>query len=159
MQLTGRQRPTIATRVAALEAGTGTQVIAAIVGKSDFNPEAPWKAFALGAAAAPGCVIWQRAARGWSADAPRTGHVPVILARGALPAVLTSWLRRSRGCSSIACAARSRRRSLPSRWSSNADWVARAGAMGRLLAIGLFEREVVILAETGGRAYPDHGSR
>ena len=90
MQLTGRGKDQIATRVAALEAGTGTLVVAAIVGKSAFYPEAPWKAFARGAAAAPGCVIWQRAARGWSADAPRTGHVPVILARGAPLAVPTS---------------------------------------------------------------------
>ena len=110
MQLTEQERTIVATRVAALEARTGTQVVTAVVGKSDSYPEAPWKAFAIGAgAAALAGVVWQLAAGGWAADASRTGHVLVILGCGAFLALLailfspvTSRSRRVRSTNTLA---------------------------------------------------------
>jgi putative membrane protein len=150
MQLTEQERTTIATRVAALETRTGTQVVAAVVGKSDSYPEAPWKAFALGAAAAAlACVIWQFTAPGWAADRPQTGHILVILASGALLALLTilvppfarlfiDRIRRDVETTQFAQSlffrrglGRTRRR------------------VGILLLVSLFERKVVILADEG----------
>ena len=50
MLLTPDERRKIDQCVAAFEARTGTQVVAAVVDKSDDYPEIPWKAFALGVA-------------------------------------------------------------------------------------------------------------
>ena len=148
--MTEQERTIIATRVAALEARTGTQVVAAVVGKSDSYPEAPWKAFALGAAiAALACVIWQFAARGWSADTTETGHVLVILASGALFALLTilhapfarlfvDRIRRDVEATQFAQALFFRR---------GLDRTRRR--VGILLLVSLFERKVVILADEG----------
>lgn len=150
MQLTEQERTIIATRVAALEARTGTQVVTAVVGKSDSYPEAPWKAFALGAAtAALACVICQLAARGWSADTPETGHVLVILASGALLALLTilyppfarlfvDRIRRDVEATQFAQSLFFRR---------GLDRTRRR--VGILLLVSLFERKVVILAGEG----------
>ena len=48
LKLTADERRKIDQCVAAFEARTGTQVVAAVVDKSDDYPEIPWKAFALG---------------------------------------------------------------------------------------------------------------
>src|SRR5579859_5813107 len=90
MQLTESERRIIATRVAALESRTGTQLVTAVAGKSDSYPEAPWKAFALGAGvAALTVVVWQLAGGEWPADVSSTAHVLVILASGAFLALST----------------------------------------------------------------------
>jgi uncharacterized membrane protein len=47
MMLSEADRRSIAGRAGRLEARTGVQVVAAVVGRCDAYPEAPWKAFAL----------------------------------------------------------------------------------------------------------------
>ena len=150
MQLTEQERTIIATRVAALEARTGTQVVAAVVGKSDSYPEAPWKAFALGAsAAALAGVIWQLATGGWATDTFQTAHVLVILAIGAFLALLT-----------IVFSAFARlfvdriRREVEVTQFAQSLFFGRGlertrGRVGILLLVSLFERKVVILADAG----------
>jgi putative membrane protein len=162
MQLTEQEHTSIAGRVAALEARTGTQVVTAVVGKSDSYPEAPWKAFALGAgAAALACVIWQLDAGGWSADTSRTWHVLVILGGGAflaLLAVLYSpfarlFVDRIRRDAEVVQFAQS----LFFRHGLDRT----RGRVGALILISLFERKVVILADEGfdGRVgAPDWGA-
>lgn len=125
-------------------------MVTAVVGKSDSYPEAPWKAFALGAAiAALACVIWQFAARGWSADTPETWHVLVILGSGALLALLAVlyppfarlFVDRTRRNVEATQFAQSLffRRGLDRTRSR----------VGILLLVSLFERKVVILADEG----------
>lgn len=150
MQLTEQERTIIATRVAALEARTGTQVVAAVIGKSDSYPEAPWKAFALGAsAAALAGVIWQLAAGGWATDTFQTGHVLVTLGIGAFFALLT-----------IVFSAFARlfvdriRREVEVTQFAQSLFFGRGlertrGRVGILLLVSLFERKVVILADAG----------
>ena len=150
MPLTEQDQTSDATRVGELEARTGTQVVAAVVGKSDSYPEAPWKAFALGAAtAALACVIWQLAGRGWSAEAPETGHVLVILGGGALLALLTilhapfarlfvDRIRRDVEATQFAQSLFFRRGLDRTR-----------SRVGILLLVSLFERKVVIVADAG----------
>jgi putative membrane protein len=150
MQLTEHERTLIAERVAALEARTGTQVVTAVVGKSDSYPEAPWKAFALGTgAAALACVVWQLAAGGWSADASRIGHVLVILGGGAFLALFailhapfarlfTDRTRRDVEAAHFAQSLFFRRGLDRTR-----------GRVGILLVVSLFERKVVLLADQG----------
>ena len=79
----------IEARIAQVEARTGTQVVTAVVGRSDAYPELAWKAFALGAALAALAVValdivrpdWMSAYAGWS-------NVTPILAGGAANAIL-----------------------------------------------------------------------
>ena len=150
MPLTEQDQTFIATRVGDLEARTGTQVVAAVVGKSDSYPEAPWKAFALGAAvAALACVAWQIAARSWPAETPEMGHVLVILGSGALLALFTilhapfarlfvDRIRRDVEATQFA-------RSLF--YGRGLDRTR--SRIGILLFVSLFERKVVILADAG----------
>ena len=132
MRMTEQDRTSIAARVAVLEARTGTQVVTAVVGKSDSYPEAPWKAFALGAAAAAllACRICRSAAGGEPAESPiQRRHVLVILGSGAILALLAIVsCAASRGCSPTVPGARSKSGSTPSRCFSIAGWTARAAA-------------------------------
>jgi putative membrane protein len=150
MQLTEQERRIIAARVAALESRTGTQVVAAVVGKSDSYPEAPWKAFALGAgAAALTVVVWQLSGGDWPADLSRMAHVLVILGSGAFLALLTIFwspfarlfVDRTRRDVEVTQFAQSLffRRGLD----------RTRGRVGILLLVSLFERKVVLLADEG----------
>ncbi|MCC7269158.1 MAG: hypothetical protein IT468_00405, partial [Rhodocyclaceae bacterium] len=47
MNLSETDRKEIAGRAERLEARSGVQVVAAVVGRCDAYPEIPWKAFAL----------------------------------------------------------------------------------------------------------------
>lgn len=150
MQLTEHERTIISGRVAALEARTGTQVVTAVVGKSDSYPEAPWKAFALGAgAAALACVVWQLDVGGWSADTARTWHVLVILGGGAFLALFAVlylpfarlFIDRTRRDLEVVQFAQS----LFFRHGLDRT----RGRVGILLLVSLFERKVVILADEG----------
>lgn len=150
MPMTEQDRTSIATRVGELEARTGTQVVTAVVGKSDSYPEAPWKAFALGAgAAAMACVFCQLAAGGWAVDTSQTGHVLVILGSGAFLALLA-----------ILCLPFARlfvdrtRRDVEVTQFAQSLYFRRGldrtrGRVGILLLVSLFERKVVILADEG----------
>ncbi len=150
MQLTEHERTLIAERVAALEARIGTQVVTAVVGKSDSYPEAPWKAFALGTGtAALACVIWQLAAGGWSTDASRLGHVLVILGSGAflaLFAILHAPFARL-------FVDRTRREVEATQFAQSLFFQhgldRTRGRVGILLLVSLFERKVVLLADEG----------
>ncbi len=161
MHLTEQDRIIIAARVGELEARTGTQVATAVIGKSDFYPEAPWKAFALGAATAGlACTIWQLGAGGWDGDTARTGHVLVILGSGAFLALLTTLF------SPFARLFVDRtRRDVEVTQFAQSLFFQRAldrtrGGFGILLLVSVFERKVVILADEGfdGRiGAPDWG--
>ena len=150
MPLTEQDRTNVAARAGELEARTGTQVVAAVVAKSDSYPEAPWKAFTLGAVTAGlACVIWQLTGHGWSAEASETGHVLVILGGGALLALSTilnaplarlfvDRVRRDVEATQYAQALFFRR---------GLDRTRRR--VGILLFVSLFERKVVIVADAG----------
>lgn len=150
MPLNERERAFVAQRVAALERRTGTQVVAAVAEKSDSYPEAPWKAFALGTGvAAAACVAWQAYAGDWEDGFAGFGHVLVMLACGALLALMTvlssgvarpfiDRARRDAEATQFAQALFFRRRLDRTR-----------GRTGILLFVSLFERKVVLLADAG----------
>jgi putative membrane protein len=150
MQLTGHERTIVTDRVAVVEARTGTQVVTAVIGKSDSYPEAPWKAFALGAgAAALAFALWQVSGGAWTADTSRLAHVLVILGSGAVLALFcvlcppfarlfTDGHRRDTEVMQFAQALFLRHRLDRTR-----------GRFGILVLVSLFERKVVILADTG----------
>ncbi len=150
MQLTGHEQTSISGRVTALEAKTGTQVVAAVVGKSDSYPEAPWKAFAIGAgAAALGCMIWQFTVGGWDADTTRVGHILAILGSGAILALLAIVVPRF----ARVFIDRARRETEVTQFARSL-YMQRGlgrtrGRVGILVLVSLFERKVVILADEG----------
>ncbi|HEX4986623.1 MAG TPA: TPM domain-containing protein [Burkholderiales bacterium] len=150
MQLQEQDRTFIASRVAALEARTGAQVLVAAVGKSDSYPEAPWKAFALGSAAmALACVAWQAGAGNWAAAGSRFGHALAMLAAGALLALLAVL------CPGFArlFTDRTRREVETSQFAQSLFYRhgldRTRGRTGILLLVSLFERRVVVLADAG----------
>jgi putative membrane protein len=76
-------------RVAAVEARTGVQVVAAIVPRSDSYVELPWKAFALGASlAALGVVAADLWLRPWATSTTALIHAVAILGPAATCALL-----------------------------------------------------------------------
>ncbi len=150
MSLTAQDHMNIAARARALEARTGTQVVAAVVGKSDSYPEAPWKAFALGTTfAALVCVLVQLAAHDWPADFPGAGPVLGGLVFGALLALLTvvhaSFARLF--VDRIRCDVEVMQYAQSLFFRRGLDRVR--SRVGVLLLISLFERKVVILADAG----------
>ena len=159
MRLTEQDRTFIATRVAALETRTGTQVVTAVVAKSDSYPEVPWKAFALGSASAAMAVAaWEWFADPWSEAHSSLLHVLVILGSGALFAlasVLSPRLARL-------FIDRARRDAEATQFAQGLFFRhgldRTRGRVGILLLVSLFERKVVLLADAGfeGRIDPPH---
>jgi putative membrane protein len=156
MRLTEEEQSLLSARVAGLEARTGTQAVAAVIGKSDSYPEAPWKAFALGAALA----ALYSAARSlieydWETGESALKHAVVILGSGAVPALLAVLLEPVARLFTD-----KRRRDLEVTQHAKALFFDRGldrtrGRIGILLLVSLFERKVVILADDGFEARID----
>jgi putative membrane protein len=150
MRLTEEEQNLLSRRVAGLEARTGTQAVTAVIGKSDSYPEAPWKAFALGAALA---VLYSTArsliAHDWEAAESALQYAVVVLGSGAglaLLAVLFEPVAR--------LFTDRRRRDLEVAQYAKSLFFDRGldrtrGRIGILLLVSLFERKVVILADDG----------
>lgn len=150
MRFSEQDRERISARVAALEARTGVQVVTAVVAKSDAYPEAPWKAFALGAAIVA-LVLALRSVSSleWEAGAAAVRLAATILGTGAacaflvllLPGFARLFVDRLRREAEVGQHAR-------------ALFVDRGlghthGHVGILLLASLFERKVVLLADDG----------
>lgn len=90
MYLTQQEQQQINELVAEVEAATGAQVLAAVIGKADSYPEIPWKAFASGAAIAAFAVVltdWLRP--GWISAGAEILDIIAILGSGAALSLLT----------------------------------------------------------------------
>ena len=139
-------------RVANLERSTGVEVLAAVIARADSYPEIPWKAFALGASLALlAAVAAALTAPGWEAAVALIETAVMALAVGSAVALATVW---------IAPLARL----FLSRPRRQVEVLQYAQAMfldaglqrtprrdGILLLVALFEREVVVLADSGVR--------
>jgi putative membrane protein len=156
MRLTEEEQSLLSRRVAGLEARTGAQAVAAVIGKSDSYPEAPWKAFALGAALA---ALYSAArsliAYDWEAGESALEHAVVILGSGAVLAFLAVLLEPVARLFTDR-----RRRDLEVTQYAKALFFDRGldrtrGRIGILLLVSLFERKVVILADDGFEARID----
>jgi len=159
VHVTPQEEERIGELVAALEARTGVQVLAAVVGKSDVYPEAPWKAFALAASLAT-LVLAVRAV----IDPPWLGPLDAALAAGTVLGVGTAAALLTTLLPPFA------RLFLPAtRLEAETDQYARALFLERevfrtarrtgvLLFVSLFERRVVILPDAGVAARLDGGA-
>lgn len=90
MYLTQQEQQQINELVTEVEAATGAQVLAAVIGKADSYPEIPWKAFASGAVIAAFSVVlmdWLRP--GWISVHSAIFDTIAILGSGATLSLLT----------------------------------------------------------------------
>ena len=153
MRLTIDEQSQISHRVAGLEARTGAQVVAAVIEKSDSYPEAPWKAFALGAALAALYAAGRSLiAYDWEAGESALAQAVVILSSGAGLALVVVLLQPVARLFTDR-----RRRDLEVSQYAKALFFDRGldrtrGRIGILLLASLFERKVVILADDGFEA-------
>ena len=141
MSLSDTDRKEIAERAERLEARTGVQVAAAVVGRCDAYPEIPWKAFALFSG------LSLLAASLWHPDAVLGGLTfPLGGAAAALATVFLPGFARL-----FLDAAR---REAETRQYAAAFFLANGLSRTQrrraiLLLVGVFERSVVVLPDSG----------
>lgn len=150
MYFTADEEGRIQAAIEQLEAGTGVQVLAAVIGKADHYPEAPWKAFAL-AASLTSLVLAIQAALDppWIVPLQAAFYAIAVLGVGAAAALATTLLPPLA------------RLLIPSaRMEGEVEQYARGYFLEReifgtrertgiLVLVSLFERKVVILPDTG----------
>jgi putative membrane protein len=138
------------SRVAEAEKRTGAQIVLAVIGRSDSYPELPWKAFALGAGAAGLAAFALTALRpGWAPGNEVLLSVTLVLAAGitcallcvAVPAFARLFLDTHRTADEV--------RQHAADLFLSRELFATRRRTGILLLVSLFERQVVILPDTG----------
>lgn len=155
MHLTEQERNSLVELVAQAENCVGIQLVTVVVGKSDSYDEAPWKAFALGAALAALAVVVALPG-GWEPAASAARAVAVVLGSGAILALLAVllppfarlFIEQRRRHTEVAQFAQS---------LFHSRGLGRTrGRTGILLLVSLFERQVAVLADDGfdGRIGP-----
>lgn len=152
MYLTTSEAAALDQQVAGVEARTGVQVVAAVVGKSDSYVELPWKAFALGASIAALLVVAADAVRPeWATSRTALLHVVEILGAGAacalaavfLPPFARLFLRRTRSEVEV--------RQYAESLFLRKGLFATPARRSVLVFVSLFERRLEILADVGLR--------
>jgi len=150
MQLSEQDKERLAARVAVLEAKTGAQLVTAVVARSDSYAEAPWKAFALGAAAAAMIAgAFAPLGHDWEPAQSAIYNAVAILGGGAILALITVFVAplarlftdRPRRKVEVGQHARS--------MFFDRGLDRTRGRIGILLLVSLFERQVVLLADDG----------
>ncbi|HEY5931090.1 MAG TPA: hypothetical protein VIU02_12335 [Burkholderiales bacterium] len=150
MRLSEQDKERLAARIAVLEAKTGAQLVTALVARSDSYPEAPWKAFALGAAAAAMlAAAFSPLGRDWEPAQSAIHDAVLTLGGGVILALLTMFLAplarlftdRSRRRVEVGQHARS--------MFFDRGLDRTRGRVGILLLLSVFERQVVLLADDG----------
>lgn len=140
----------IDARIAAIEAATGVEIVAAVIGKADAYPELPWTAFAAGASLAALATVAADALRpDWTAaHAALVAAVTILGAGGAcalvsifVPAFARLFLRAVRADVEVRQYARS--------LFLERELFRTRGRTGILLLVSVFERRVELLPDVG----------
>jgi putative membrane protein len=148
--LTEQERQQLDRRITDAEKRTGSQIVLAVVERSDVYAELPWKAFALGTAGAGLAVAALDLLRpGWHSSTAVLLAVTVTLIAGAACAL---------ACVSLPGFARlfldAHRAEVETRQYAESLFLSRevfatSGRKGILLLVSLFERQVIMLPDTG----------
>ncbi len=153
MHLSEQEQERIGALVRRIEVRTGVQVVAAVVGRSDSYPEAPWKAFALGCSVAALVVAGGAVTQpGWVGLNALLWSLAVVLLAGALLAAAAVFI------APVGALFIDRdRRELEVRQHAQSLFLthelhATRGRIGVLLLVSLLEREVVVLPDSGLRS-------
>jgi putative membrane protein len=136
--------------IAEVEKRTKTQIVLAVVKRSDAHAEIPWKAFSLGASAAGLTVFILYLLRNpWPSQSTLLITIAAVLVAGAAFAVLTvlapAFARLFLSGHRAELEARQYAESL----FLSRELFATRGRTGILLFVGLFERKVVLLPDKG----------
>lgn len=143
MNLSDSEQKTLTERAARLEARTGVQVVAAVVGKCDAYPEIPWKAFALFSSLA------FLAAMLWHPDAVLAGLT--ILGAGAAAALASIFLPPFARLFLDSARREAETRQYAASFFLANDLSRTQQRRAILILVGVFERTVVILPDSGIR--------
>ena len=148
--LSDQERSHLDQRIAEVEKRTGAQIVLAVIERSDCYAELPWKAFALAVSVASLFVfflhvLWPE----WSTQTTVLLALVMTLAAGAvcaLMAVYLPWFAR------IFLA--DHRREMEVRQYAESLFLSRqlfstSKRSGILLLVSLFERQVIVLPDTG----------
>jgi len=140
----------VKTRISVLETACAVEVVTAVIARADSYPEAPWKAFALGASlAALTAAAFALFEPGWDAVAAVVETAVAMLAAGGLLALGTIWIPPFARVFVPA-----ERRDGEVRQYAQALFLEHGlhrtrQRDGILVLVSLFERRVVVLADRG----------
>jgi putative membrane protein len=150
--LSDQERRHFDQHIAVAEKRTGAQIVLAVIERSDSYAELPWKAFALGVSMTGLMVSILNLARPeWSSGTAALLAVVTTLAAGAACALLTVYLKGfARWFLSDHRADVEVRQYAESLFLSRELFATRQRT-GILLLVSLFERQVIVLPDTGLR--------
>ncbi len=150
MYLTNEQDDQIKSCARNLETRTGVEFMAALVGKCDHYPEIPWKAFALGAAfSALATVFYHLLQPTWDSALAPLFTLTWVLGAGILFALLTPFWPALARLFLDAQRAESESRQYAQGLFLEQSLFGTRQRTAILLLIGLFERRVVLLPDSG----------
>ncbi len=148
--LNDQERGQLDRRIVEAEKRTGAQIVLAVVERSDSYAEIPWKAFALAASFAGLLSFFQATLRPeWCVHTEALRALATTLAAGAVCALMTvclSWFARF--FLNAHRKEREVRQHAESLFLSHQLFATRKRS-GILLLVSLFERQVIILPDTG----------
>jgi putative membrane protein len=148
--LSDHDRNRLDTLISDVEKGTDTQIVLALIQRSDSYAELPWKAFALGASISGLLVfILDLLFYGWYPEITVLMAAAGVLAGGAVFALLTvlipGFARRFLSAFRIEVEVRQYAESL----FLSRELFATSKRTGILVLVSLFERKVIILPDRG----------
>jgi putative membrane protein len=148
--LSDQDRSRLDQLIVEAEKRTKTQIVLAVVKRSDSYAELPWKAFALGATLSGlKIVILDQLSYAWLMPWTSLVAVAGVLVGGAFFALLAIlWPEFARLFLSIQRAETETRQYAESLFLSR-ELFATTGRKGVLLMVGLFERRVILLPDKG----------
>lgn len=148
--LTDQERIHLDRRVAEVEKRTDTQIVLAVIERSDAYAELPWKAFALGAAAAGlGATLLDLLLPGWYSGVAVLFTVLSMLGTGAACALLCIALPPFARFFMDAHRAEVEVRQYAQSLFLSRELFAARERKGVLLLVSMFERQVVLLPDAG----------
>lgn len=150
MRFTADEERRIQAAAEQLEARTGVQVLAAVIDKADHYPEAPWKAFALAASLAALLFAIQAALDPpWIAPVHAAFYAVLVLGIGAAAALATILLPPFARLFVSSARREGEVEQYARAYFTERELFATRRRTGILVLVSRFEREVVILPDTG----------
>jgi putative membrane protein len=153
MYLTQQEQQQINELVAEVEAATGAQVLATVIGKADSYPEIPWRAFASGAVIAAFSVVvmdWLRP--GWISTHSAIFDTMAILGTAATLSLLTIFSPPVARLFLDRLRADTEAKQYAQSMFLEREVFHTRQRIGALLLVSQFERAVVILSDEGIRS-------
>lgn len=145
-----QERIRLDRRVAEAEKRTGVQIVLAVIERSDAYPEIPWRAFALGASIAGLAVSTAVMLRPmWSSGSAALAAAATTLATGAACALICIPAPGFARLFLDAHRAEGEVRQYASSLFLSRELFATRRRTGVLVLVSLFERQVVVLPDTG----------